>query len=198
MRRRRRSCLQNGMRISTSKRLLHRALVLGALSCSLAAPVLAADAPPQMTALVDASPEAAWKSADKALRDSGYKVGQEKSPTFVSGRRIHWIRNWSQEDEAVKELRRISGFELRMSIDARRLSEYYVTLDVQVKPADGGKSTVVVHGKIMAVERARGRRGMPRPTAIPSRGVVEAELLEKIRTGVGMPPTPVQPPAPEQ
>lgn len=178
------------MTTSTSNRLVHRTLLLGVLLCGLAAPGLASDPPPETTALVDAPPEAAWKSAEKALRDGGYKIGKEKSPTFLSGRRIHWIRNWSQEDEAVKELRRIARFDERISIDARRLSEYYVTLDIEVRPAEAGKSTVQVHGTITAVERSRGRRGMPRPTPISSRGVVETELLQKIREGTGASPAP--------
>ena len=178
------------MRISVPYRLVPRALVLGALLCGLAAPCFASEPPPQTTATVDAPPEAVWNAAEKALRDGGYKIGHEKSPTFLSARRIHWIRNWNQEDEAVKELRRIASFDERKSIDARGLSEYYVTLDVQVRPMEPGKSNVEVHGKIIAVERTRGRRGMPRPTPIPSRGVVETELLQKIREGVGMPPAP--------
>jgi hypothetical protein len=176
-----------------SRRIVRAPIVLGLLLCAWNAPLLASEPSGKATGVVDATPEATWKSAEKALRDSGYRIVEDKSPRFVSGRRGRPVRHWGEEDEAVQELRRICRFDERMSLsNLKRFSEYYVILDVQVHAVEPGKSGVVVIGKIIAVERTRGRRGMPRPTGLPSLGVAENELLQKIREGVGMPP--VSPP----
>jgi hypothetical protein len=174
-----------------SHRIVRAPIVLGVLLCALDAPLFASEAPATATAVIDATPEVTWKSADKALRDSGYRIVEDKPPRFVSGRRVRQVRHWGEEDEAVKELRRICRFDERMSLsNLKRFSEYYVILDVQVHAVEQSKSGVVVNGKIIAVERTRGRRGMPRPTGLPSLGVAENELLQKIREGVGTPPAP--------
>jgi hypothetical protein len=180
------------MRTAISRRIVRALIVLGVLLCAVDASLLLASEPPgTATAVIDAPPEATWKSADKALRDAGYRIVEDNSPTFVSGRIGRPVRHWGEEDEAVKELRRICRFDERMSLsNLKRFSEYYVTLDVQVHDAEPGKSRVVVIAKIIAVERTRGRRGMPRPTGLPSLGVAENDLLQKIREGVGMPPVP--------
>ena len=45
-----------------------------------------------------------------------------------------------------------------------------------------------VRGQIVAVERTRGRRGMPRPIPLVSRGVIEGEFLQHVRERLGLAP----------
>ncbi len=72
--------------------------------------------------------------------------------------------------------------------DVRSASEYRVILNVDVKSATPERTQIDVRGQIVAVDRPRGRRGVPRPIPVPSRGVVEAELLQHIRERLGLAP----------
>jgi hypothetical protein len=145
----------------------------------------AAEPPPHAEAVLDAPLEKVWDAAVASLRDGGYRISRERrSSGFVEGQLMKTIRYASEEDPFA-ELRRISRFEESIP-DVRRSSEYRVILNVEVHPAEPERTRIAVRGQVVAVERTRGRRGMPRPIPLVSRGVVEEELLQHIRERLGL------------
>jgi hypothetical protein len=153
-------------------------ILVSALS-GLAAP------PPQTQAVLDASPDKVWDATLASLRDGGYRISRERrSSGFVEGQLARPIRYGGEEDPFA-ELKRISRFDQSIP-DVRVSSEYRVILGVELHPADGERTRIDVHGQVVAVQRARGRRGAPRPIPLVSSGVVEEELLDRIRERLGL------------
>lgn len=165
--------------------------VLGALLFFLVLPLSrAAEPPPQVEAVLDAPLEKVWDAAVASLRDGGYRITRERrSSGFVSGERgqpVPYTLSYTDAgDDRFAELRRISRFDESIP-DVRRASEYRVTLNVGVHPVESERTRIDVRGQIVAVERTRGRRGVPRPIPLVSRGVVENELLQKVRERLGL------------
>jgi hypothetical protein len=150
-------------------------------------PSRAAEPPPRAEAVLDARAEKVWDAAVASLRDAGYRISKERrSSGFVSGQLGRTVTHTGDAD-AFAELRRISRFDESIP-DVRRASEYRVILNVEVHPAEAARTHIEVRGQIVAVERTRGRRGMPRPIPLVSRGVMEADLLQHIRERLGLAP----------
>ncbi|HSD10229.1 MAG TPA: hypothetical protein VLF14_04545 [Candidatus Binatia bacterium] len=159
---------------------------LGALLLFLALPLSrAAEPAPRAQAVLDAPLEKVWDATVASLRDGGYRISRERrSSGFVEGQLGKPIRYGGEEDPFA-ELKRISRFEESIP-DVRVSSEYRVIVNVEVHQAEPERTRVDVRGQIVAVERRRGRRGMPRPIPLVSRGVVEEELLQHIRERLGL------------
>jgi hypothetical protein len=147
-------------------------------------PSRAAEPAPHVEAVLDAPLEKVWDATVASLRDGGYRISRERrSSGFISGERMRPVRYLGEEDPFA-ELRRISRFEESIP-DVRRASEYRVILNIEVHAAGPERTRVDVRGQVVAVERTRGRRGMPRPIPLVSRGVVENELLQHVRERLG-------------
>jgi hypothetical protein len=150
-------------------------------------PSRAAQPPSQAVAVLDAPYEKVWDATVASLRDSGYRISKERrSSGFVEGQLGRNVTH-KGEGDPFAELKRISWIDESIP-DVRMASEYRVTLNVDVKSATPERTRVQVRGQIVAVERTRGRRGMPRPIPLASRGVVEAELVQHIRERLGLAP----------
>jgi hypothetical protein len=148
----------------------------------------AAEPPSQAEAVLDAPYEKVWDAAVASLRDGGYRISKERrSSGFLEGQLGRNVSHMGEGDPFA-ELKRISWFEESVP-DMRSASEYRVILNVEVHPAETERTRVQVRGQIVGVDRPRGRRGVPRPISVPSRGVVEAELLQHIRERLGLAPS---------
>src|SRR5262249_40126679 len=167
-----------------SRRLKRAALV--ALIFFLIFPPSRAAAPPsQAVALLNAPYEKVWDATVASLRDGGYRISRERrSSGFIEGQLGRTVTHMGGGD-AFAELKRISWFEESVP-DMRSASEYRVILNVEVHSVETERTRVQVLGQIVGIDRPRGRRGMPRPISVPSRGVVEAELLQHIRERLGL------------
>jgi hypothetical protein len=147
----------------------------------------AAAPPSQAVAVLDAPYEKVWDAALASLRDAGYRISKERrSSGFIEGQLGRTVTHLGEGDPFA-ELKRISWIDESIP-DIRRASEYRVILNVEVHPAETERTRVQVRGQIVGVDRPRGRRGVPRPISVPSRGVVEAELLQHIRERLGLAP----------
>jgi hypothetical protein len=139
----------------------------------------------QAAAVLDAPYDKVWDATVASLRDSGYRISKDRrSSGFVEGQLGRTITHMGEGDPFA-ELKRISWIDESIP-DVRVASEYRVILNVDVKSTTPEHTRVQVRGQIVAVDRPRGRRGTPRPIPIPSRGVVEAELLQHIRERLGL------------
>ena len=167
------------------------ALFLVATSSSLpAAP------PPHVRTILDASVDAVWDATIASLRDTGYKVSEERrAQGSVSGRRTRLVGRM-KEDDAAKELKQIYRTEPRVGIDVRGMSEYYVTLTARIGSSEHGKTGIDVVGKITAVFRRRGGAGAPMPVALTSNGALEEELVQRVRERLAHSPSEQTPPQP--
>jgi hypothetical protein len=167
------------------KPTLERAALTALLFFLALAPSRAAEPPSQAVAVLDAPYEKVWDATVASLRDSGYRISRERrSSGFVEGQRGRTITHVGEGDP-FEELKRISWFEQSIP-DMRSASEYRVILNVEVHSVETERTRVQVRGQIVGIDRPRGRRGMPRPISVPSRGVVEAELLQHIRQRLGL------------
>ena len=152
------------------------ALFLVATSSSLSAAP-----PPKARAVLDASVDAVWDATIASLRDADYRVSEERrAQGSVSGRRMRRVGRMNEE-EAAKELKRVTRAEPRLGIDVRGMAEYYVTLTARIGSSEPGKTGIDVVGKITAVFRRRGGAGASMPVALTSNGVLEEEFVEHVR-----------------
>jgi hypothetical protein len=154
----------------------------------------AAQPPPAAPALFDATVDSVRQATLESMRELGYKVREGRAKDVVSGRRTRVVGRMNEE-EATQELKQIYRAEPRVGIDTRGMSEYYVTLTARIGSSEG-RTAVDVTGAITAVFRRRGGAGAPLPVALSSNGVVEQELVQRIRDRLAhgtLEPTPPQP-----
>jgi hypothetical protein len=172
--------------------------------CALVTLLLAATSSPLSAQLppatargsFDAPPDAVWKATIESLQGEGYKIREEdQSKGIISARRTRMVGRMNEE-KAAKELKQIYKPEPRVGTDVRGMSEYYVSLTARIRASEGKTDLDVAAAKITAVFRRRGGAGAPLPVALTSNGVLEQELVERVRDRLahGTPaPTPAAP-----
>jgi hypothetical protein len=171
-------------------------LYVGLALFLVAAPSLFPAAQPYARTILDASVDAVWDATIASLRDTGYKVSEERRARgSVSGRRTRLVGRM-KEDDAAKELKQICRTAPRVGIDVRGMSEYYVTLTARIGSSEHGKTGIDVVAKITAVFRRRGGAGAPMPVALDSNGALEEELLQRVRERLAHGPSEQTPPQP--
>lgn len=143
-------------------------------------PLPAQSAPPTARGAFDAPADAVWGATIEALQGEGYKIREEhRSKGIVSARRTRMVGRMNEE-EATKELKQICRAEPHIGIDARGMSEYLVAVTARMRQSEG-KTDLDVAAKITAVFRRRGGAGAPMPVPFTSSGLLEQQLVQRVR-----------------
>ncbi len=157
--------------------------VLAGFLLSVAIDVSSAAADSSSTqAVLDAPLDRVKAAAVSTLEETGYKVSEpRRSGGDVTARRAQVMKYTGEGNETATELERIAKVGEGWEADLKSLSEYYVNVTVATRAEDSTKTRIAVRAQITGARRTRGRRGAPMAVPIESNGVLEQELIAKIR-----------------
>ena len=125
-----------------------------------------------------------WDAPRAVLTEAGYTVfAEDREKGVLSARVTKSTETAAEQRAAIKDLSRISHLDdPRVGGAARRMSAYAVTVHVRIGSPDSAEVTMAVKAEIQVTERVKQKNATANVThPVPSRGVLEKELLEKIR-----------------
>ena len=125
-----------------------------------------------------------WDAPRAVLTEAGYTViAEDREKGVLSARVTKATETPAEQRAAITDLSRISHLDdPRVGGAARRMSAYEVTVHVRIGSPDSAEVTMAVKAEIQVTERVKQKNVAANVThPVPSRGVLEKELLEKIR-----------------
>ena len=125
-----------------------------------------------------------WDAPRGVLAEAGFEVvSEDRAKGVLVARRRKTIVTAAERREAAKELSRIAYLDdPRVGGAANRMTESVVTVNVRMGGADSAEFSMGVKAEIAVVDAAkRDGKTVPVTRPVPSRGVLEKELLAKIR-----------------
>jgi hypothetical protein len=126
------------------------------------------------------------KAAESALRDAHYTVRRERAGRVVSGVWRRPARTTKEQAAAIEELRRISRYDTVDVPDTRALTEYRVTVRIEIAEESEGKTRVEIHAETVTTNHTReGNQVVIQRVPFASLGVLEEETLLRMREHLG-------------
>ena len=128
-----------------------------------------------------------WDAPRAVLTEAGYTViGEDREKGVLTARLTKSTETPADQRAAMKDLSRIAHLDdPRVGGAARRMSAYAVTVHVRIGPPDSAEVSMAVKAEIQVTERVKQKNVAANVThPVPSRGVLEKEMLEKIRASL--------------
>lgn len=125
-----------------------------------------------------------WDAPRAVLTAAGYTViAEDRAKGVLTARVQKSTPTPAEQRTAFADLGRISHIDdPRVGGAARRMSAYTVTVHVRVGSPESAEVSMAVKAEIQVTERVRQKNASANVThPVPSRGVLEKELIEKIR-----------------
>ena len=125
-----------------------------------------------------------WDAPRAVLTEAGYTViGEDREKGVLTARLAKSTGTPAEQRAAIADLSRISHLDdPRVGGAARRMTAYEITVRVRIGSPDSAEVTMAVKVEFQVTERVKQKKATANVThPVPSRGVLEKELLEKIR-----------------
>lgn len=165
------------------------ALSVAVASClPFPGPIEPEQPPPVALKLLRSGRDAVWNAAVAELEERGYEIDSAaREDGTIEARQLDRVRTMRQAEEIRREVARIADLEAARRRGLTVISELHVQPKLEIADAGERATRLWVTCRIRVIDRSQGMvlapgivHVIPQSFELPSKGVVERELLRRI------------------